>query len=168
MIKPSEVASAFKKVEVENFRFRTYLKMNGSPKKIDQQFKQLHDALFVPYDCNACRNCCKDFNAEFREEELQITANHLKLDKEEMINRYLKYENGAYITENDTCNFLMDNGHCHIEDVKPEGCKYFPFTDRPARLKSMLTMVSIAEICPVVYEMFEVLKREYKFVRENV
>ncbi len=165
MIKPSELQKAFKKVEVENFKFRTFLKMNGSPKKIDLQFKKLHDELFVPYDCDSCRNCCKDFSAEFNEIEILNASSYLEQEKDEFIDNYLKYENGAYLTNNSVCNFLEDNRHCKIDEVKPEGCSKFPFTDQPGRLRSMISMISIAEICPVVYEMFERLKAEYKFMR---
>lgn len=58
MIKPSQVKEAFKKVENENYKFRTYLKKYADIDELDKQFLKLHNELFVNYDCSKCRNCC--------------------------------------------------------------------------------------------------------------
>lgn len=44
-------------------------------------------------------------------------------------------------------------------------CKKYLYTDQPERLSNLLGMLDIISICPVIFEMFERLKKEYGFER---
>ena len=61
------------------------------------------------------------------------------------------------------CRFLDMDGRCRIQECKPEECKGFPYTDRPDRLASLYSVLSAAEVCPVVFEILERLKELYHF-----
>jgi hypothetical protein len=50
MIKPSRVKFQARKKEDENYKFRTYLKINADPDELDQQFLRLHKELFAEYN----------------------------------------------------------------------------------------------------------------------
>lgn len=54
---------------------------------------------------------------------------------------------------------------CKLEDCKPDSCKKYPYTDQPERLWSLLGMLDTIAICPVAFEIFESLKKEYGFKR---
>lgn len=45
MIEPSKIKEKFKKIEDENYRFRTYLKIHADPDELDKQFAELHKEL---------------------------------------------------------------------------------------------------------------------------
>ena len=47
MIVPRKVKFEAKKRENENIEFRTFLKCNADEKELDEQFKKLHEELFV-------------------------------------------------------------------------------------------------------------------------
>lgn len=49
MIEPSKVKDAFKRIEAENYAFRTYLKNHANENELDEQFLKLHKELFVGY-----------------------------------------------------------------------------------------------------------------------
>ena len=53
----------------------------------------------------------------------------------------------------------------NLGDCKPDSCKKYPYTDQPERLCSLLGMLDTISICPVVFEIFERLKKEYGFKR---
>ena len=163
MIEPSEIKSAFKKVEGENYKFRTYLKNHADGLELDRQFHELHDELFENYDCSKCRNCCREYSAIFTEEEVGIAASYLGMTKEQFMDKHIKIEFGEFNLKQVPCCFLKDDGSCELGDCKPETCKDYPFTDRPDRTGSLLNIVQAAGVCPVVFEMFERLKPEYKF-----
>lgn len=57
------------------------------------------------------------------------------------------------------------NGACEIEKCKPEGCREYPFTNKPERLFSLYSIVDSASVCPVVFEILERLKKIYRFKR---
>lgn len=46
-----------------------------------------------------------------------------------------------------------------------DSCKKYPYTDQPERLSNLLGMLDIISICPVAFEMFERLKKEYGYKR---
>jgi Fe-S-cluster containining protein len=69
----------------------------------------------------------------------------------------------AYSTKNKPCDFLQEDGSCLLGDNKPENCKMYPFTDRPDRMGSLLSVLDTISICPVAYEIWERLKKEYGF-----
>ena len=90
MIEPSRIKDEFKKVEKENHRFRTYLKIHADEDELDEQFLELHNELFKNYDCNKCRNCCREYVMTFEESDINSVAKELKITKDEVINKYIK------------------------------------------------------------------------------
>ena len=165
MVKPNEVAALAAKKEEENYTFRTYLKIHAEPKKLDRQFLRLHKELFAKYDCNACRNCCKQYRGNLHEEDLAGCAELFGMTPDEFKAKYLrKSENGSYNTVHMPCDFLQEDGSCMLGDHKPENCADFPYTARPDRWESLYGVIEFAAVCPVVYEMLERLKDEYGFV----
>jgi hypothetical protein len=165
MVKPSKLKAEFRKVEKENYAFRTFLKNHADPDQLDEQFLQLHKELFENYDCNQCRNCCKDYSASFEKGELAPVAAFIGMSENEFINKYILEEYGDYQMKTKPCFFLKEDGGCTIETCKPASCRDYPFTNQPERLFSLLSLVDSTSVCPVVFEMFERLKQIYKFKR---
>lgn len=163
MIEPSQIKQAFKNVEDENYKFRTYLKKHAHIDKLDKQFLKLHNELFLNYDCSKCRNCCKEYSASFERHELAIVANFLDISEKEFMDKYIEEEFGEYQLKKAPCCFLKEDGSCAIEVCKPESCKGYPFTDQPERLFSLISIIESTSVCPVVFEMIERLKMEYRF-----
>lgn len=167
MIEPSKVKQAFSRVEKENYAFRVYLKSHADIDELDKQFLELHNELFVNYDCNSCRNCCKEYSASFEEHELAPIAALLNMSETEFKNKYIEENYGEYQLNVKPCCFLKEDGGCQIEACKPSSCRDYPYTNRPERLFSLLGIIESAGICPVVFEMIERLKKEYRFKRKS-
>jgi len=164
MIKPNEVASRAKKVEKQNFEFRSFLKFHADEDELDLQFLELHNELFKNYDCSKCANCCKKYDLEIDEDEVGEITQFLGLTKEEWMNKYSVIKNGfEYEMKHRPCAFLESSGKCAIENCKPQGCIDYPFTNKPNRLLSMYSMIDHASVCPVVFEILERLKKLYRF-----
>ena len=168
MIEPSKIKDAFKRIEAENYAFRTYLKNHADENELDEQFLKLHKELFVSYDCSQCRNCCKEYSASFEEDELIRISDFLKVTKKEFIKKYVNEEYGDYQINVKPCCFLKEDGGCAIEPCKPDSCRDYPYTDKPERLFSLSSIVQSTSICPIVFEMFERLKDEYKFKKRKI
>ncbi len=167
MVEPSKLKQVSNKVENENYAFRAYLKNHADLDQLDKQFLELHNELFLNYDCSKCRNCCIEYSASFEEEELSQVASFLNMTEEEFRDKYIENTFGGFELKATPCCFLKENGTCEIEACKPESCRSYPFTDKPERLLSLSSIVNSASICPVVFEMLERLKQEYRFKRRN-
>jgi len=167
VIEPSKIEEEFKKVEDENYAFRRYLKNHSDLDELDEQFAELHNELFKDYDCNKCRNCCKVYSITFEETEIEKAANLIKLTKEEFMDKYIEMTINGYDVKGRPCCFLTENGACEIEKCKPEGCREYPFTNKPERLLSLISIVDFSSVCPVVFEMLEKLKKMYNFKRRK-
>ena len=50
-MKPDKVCEEAKRLEDENYRFRSYLKSHAEEEEIDERFFRLHRELFGQYDC---------------------------------------------------------------------------------------------------------------------
>lgn len=151
--------------EDENFKFRSYLKGHADEEELDEQFLRLHKELFADYDCSKCRNCCKMYKGIIPEEDVEKDAAHLGITVEQFIDFFLEKEECGlgYHTKHKPCDFLQEDGSCKLGDCKPDSCNTYPYTDQPERLFSLLGMLDIITICPVAFEIFERLKKEYGF-----
>ncbi|MCL1848090.1 MAG: YkgJ family cysteine cluster protein [Clostridiales bacterium] len=163
MIDPAEVFDAANAKAEENAAFRAFLKAHADGDELDRHFHQLHEELFAGYDCCGCNNCCSIYAVAVREDEAEAIAGFLGMRTQAFAERYLfKLTTGGYGIES-PCPFLLPDGKCLVHECKPAVCRNYPNTNKPDRLSNLLHMVSIAEECPVVYEMMERLKAIYHF-----
>ena len=162
MIEPSKVSAAAEKLENENVKFRTFLKINADYDELDKQFLELHNELFAGYDCCKCNNCCREYNTVLQENELVSIATFLGLSKQEFCEKYLTQSVEGYELKA-PCRFLKETGECAIQECNPAECKDFPHTNKPNRLGSLLGILSFAKVCPIVFEILERLKRTYRY-----
>ena len=162
MLAPKDVPAAAAKREDENLRFRTFLKIHADPDELDQQFLALHRELFAEYDCCQCGNCCRRYSTTLSEDEIADISAYLGVTRQKFLEDCLiRGRDGLELPA--PCRFLDMDGRCRIQDCKPEECRSFPYTDRPDRLASMYSILSAAEVCPVVFEILERLKELYHF-----
>ena len=98
-------------------------------------------------------------------EDIDRDAQYLEITPEQFIDTYLEKEEYGinYQTKHKPCDFLQEDGNCKLGDCKPDSCKKYPYTDQPERLSSLLSILDTIEICPVAFEIFERLKKEYGF-----
>lgn len=164
MIEPSKLYTIAKKYEDENLKFRSFLKNRADHDELDEQFLELHNELFSRYDCRGCGNCCRVYRTTVRYTELGPIAAFLGLSERDFADQYLTETiEGSEYELVAPCRFLDDNGACAIQACKPVECRDFPHTNKPGRLESLLGVLSFAEVCPVVFEILQRLKRVYRF-----
>ena len=165
MLAPRKVKFEAQKKERENFEFCTFLKCNADEKELDEQFARLHNELFANYDCNKCRNCCKMYHGSIPTMDVERAACYLGISIEEFTEQYLakKDTEGNWKTKHKPCDFLQEDGSCKLGNCKPENCKKYPYTNQPERLWSLYSVLDAVSVCPVAFEIYERLKKEYGF-----
>ena len=168
MIKPDEIKKIYTKNVDDNFKFRMFLKNRADTSKLDQQFRDLHNELFIrnKYDCCKCANCCKLYDIQIAQKEISAISEYIGETEDGFVEKFLipdNEENEAFIVNQKPCSFLEADGKCRIYTVRPLVCRDFPNTKKPDRLFSLLGIISYTEDCPVVFEIIERLKRIYGF-----
>ncbi|POP35883.1 hypothetical protein C3R19_22860 [Blautia producta] len=74
---------------------------------------------------------------------------------------------GDYDTKHMPCDFLQEDGTCRLGECRPKSCRDYPFTNQPERLWSLYSVLEAVSVCPVAFEIYECLKKEYGFRRKR-
>lgn len=167
MVKPEKVWEEFAKKEDENYSFRAYLKSHADSDELDEQFRRLHEELFSTYDCSTCRNCCRAYAPRFDDVEIVKVMEYLGLTQEAFVDSFRARIPEGSGDEHQSCLFLEKGGECRIEPCRPSVCRDYPYTSKPGRLSSLYSVLDEAKVCPVVFEMLERLKAEYRYPRRR-
>lgn len=156
------------KHEEENHQFLRSLKEQSS-KKVDRIALQLHQEAFSIVDCTRCANCCRTMQIGVTKEDIPRIAGHLGRAPKEFIAAYLKKDkvHGGYRMNTMPCPFLGDDNKCKIYDVRPEGCRNFPSTDKPDFRSRSIVNTFDAVFCPAVFYMVEQMKKRMGRHQEN-
>ncbi len=95
------------------------------------------------------------------DKDIEKIAGKMKMKAVDFIARYLHIDEDKCYVFNDTpCPFLMSDNYCVIYDYRPKACREYPHTDRKRFYQVLdLTMLN-RELCPIVYEVVEGLKKE--------
>jgi Fe-S-cluster containining protein len=112
-------------------------------------------------DCRECGNCCKVFRPSLEAEDIDRLARRLKIPRVDFIRQYLvAYENGqGSFFKLTPCPFLVDNV-CTVYQDRPDVCRSYPDLGRKRFLFSLTDTLSNCSVCPIVYNVYERVKRE--------
>ena len=152
----------------ENFAFRDFLKHRTrlSSEEVDALVFEIAERVTKRTDCTACANCCKEAVPTLSQEDVDRLAGNLGISGTEFISRYLKPtesgEDNPWIMRERPCSFLKDN-RCTVFDYRPANCRDYPYLHKPECTRRTLSMIGRLSDCPIVFEVWEELKRATGF-----
>ena len=156
----NNVKELAKRNQEETNTFFTKLKRK-KPKNLDTVTHRIHEAVCAKFDCLKCANCCSSISPMITDKDIERMARYLKMKQVDFINRYLHIDEDQCFVFNDTpCPFLMNDNYCMVYDQRPKACAEYPHTDRRRFYQVLDLTMKNREICPIVYEVVEKLKRE--------
>lgn len=130
------------------------------PKQLDEQFSDLHDAVFEKTDCLSCANCCKTTSPIFTDKDIERIAKSLRIRPSQLIERHLHIDEDAhYVLNSSPCTFLDADNYCSIYEVRPTACREYPHTNRRKMVQILNLTLENTLICPAVFEIVERLKK---------
>ena len=88
MVAPSDVKMMADVLENSTYEFLSYLVYSANEGELDRQFLDLHNELFIGYDCVSCRNCCKEFATALSEDEVDSILTLIRISKDEFVAEY--------------------------------------------------------------------------------
>jgi len=144
----------------ENIKFFKKLKRIKT-KSLDKLMHPIHEKVFSCTDCLSCANCCKTTGPLFTDKDITIVSKHLRIKPSEFTDKFLQIdEDKDYVLNSLPCVFLADDNSCTIYDHRPKACREFPHTDRIKQHQLLNITQKNIEICPAVYNIVEVLKKD--------
>jgi len=158
----SRIKELAQRKERENWKFRSHLKgCDLSPKELDALVRRLNAQVSSKIDCSACRNCCRELGPALEAEDTARLAEAEHMTPDEFVRKYQfrSGTEGKLVTEQRPCPFLSGNA-CRHHDIRPRGCVEFPYLDKPEFTTRLITVVSNVSLCPIVYNVYELLKDE--------
>jgi Fe-S-cluster containining protein len=147
--------------EDENIEFRIFLKGQDS-KEIDRIVHKLNAQISSQIDCNACGNCCKKFGPAVTDDEIAILAEKRQMTLEQFEKDHIEMEDGDKYLIPAPCIFLCGT-KCTIYDDRPEVCRSYPHLYKEDFTSRLWGVIENYSICPIVYNVFEALKKELNF-----
>jgi len=131
------------------------------PKQLDDIVHVIHDKVSNKFDCLTCGNCCKSISPRITDKDIERIAHRLRMKEVDFIARYLHVDEDQWLVFNDTpCPFLMPDNYCMIYDYRPKACSEYPHTDRRRFYQLLDLTLTNRELCPIVYDVVERLKKE--------
>ena len=161
-----QIKTLGEKKQVENERFRKYLKRHNFP---ELKFRRIAEDVEDQTDCRACANCCKVAETDVTARDAEKLAKYLGLTKKQFIAEYTTTsafeESDMILRRRETGCIFLDGNDCSIYEARPATCRDFPHLMRGAGSfeSRMWQMVDRATYCPIVYNSLEEFKKLMSF-----
>ncbi len=130
------------------------------PKQLDDVTHRLHEEVSERMNCLSCGNCCKTISPMITAKDIERIAHRQKMKEGDFIAKYLRLdEDLCYVFKETPCPFLLPDNACMIYEYRPKACREYPHTDRRRFYQLLDLTMQNREICPIVYEVVEQLKK---------
>jgi Fe-S-cluster containining protein len=149
--------------EDANWAFRCFLKSSHLRlARIDLKVRELYREVSSRIDCTQCANCCRVVQPRLRPADVNRLARHQKLRVDEFRSRYLQADEGreGEVFRLLPCPFLKEN-RCAVYDCRPIDCRSFPHLHKREFVFRVNQAFSNCSICPIVFNVYEGLKRAF-------
>jgi len=135
--------------------------------KVDEMVHALNEKIAPQIDCTACGNCCKSLMINVSNEEANDLSKHLNKSRKDFDEEYLEKSGDMMLMNTIPCTFLNDN-KCTVYEHRFAGCREFPAMHLPHFNKRLFTTFIHYSRCPIIYNVVESLKDEFKaFTRKS-
>jgi len=144
-INTKKIKHIAKEKEEENISFHSYLQGQDS-EKVDEIVHRLYEEIVHQIDCTECGNCCLNLRPVVSDKELNKFVEPKNIEA-------FKY------LESFPCKSIKDK-KCTIYLDRHEECREYPYLHQNNFVKRSLGVLQNYEICPIVFNVFELLKTE--------
>ena len=142
------IAQIAKQKEAENIAFSSYLK-GQDLEKVDEIVHRLYEEIEPQIDCLECGNCCHNLRPVATDEVLRQFVEPKNIEEF----RYAQ----SFACKN------LDGKKCTVYLERPEECREYPYMHRDKYVERTHELRQNYEICPIVYNIFELIKKELEW-----
>lgn len=145
-----------------NERYRVYLKreMPLSNDALDAVVAGIRDAVVPQIDCVACNRCCRTLQIVLDRKDIARLARRRGTTPDAFARAHVATApDGVQHFAASPCPMLGDDGRCTVYEDRPRACRDYPYLDTPKFRSRSLTMVENVGACPIVFNVWERLKK---------
>ena len=133
------------------------------PKRLDEEFENLHGEVFEEIDCLVCANCCKTTSPIFLQVDIDRLAKVFRQKSSAFIDEYLhRDEEGDYVLNSSPCPFLGTDNKCLVYEDRPKACREYPHTNRKNMHGILGLTLKNTLVCPAVFKIFQQIAKDYR------
>jgi len=155
----SRIRTLSRKKEEENWEFRAFLKGKCPSERLDSLVHSLSQEIAAAIDCTTCGNCCREILPVLDEEDIERFAQGLGISPKELTDQYVVRDEEGFTFSRTPCPFLHER-RCTNYEARPEDCRSYPHLHKEDMLSRLMGVVENCSICPIVFNVYEALKRE--------
>lgn len=151
--------------EDENWEFRRFLKFYDTPgEDIDTIVHRIYREIAARIDCTECGNCCEIVSPALDQKDIEKLSEALEMSPDEFVIRYLgeRDDEGKLEMRDRPCPFL-EGSVCSCYDARPEACVSYPHLQKEGFVSRLMNVIANCSVCPIVFNVYEELKRELRF-----
>lgn len=158
----ARIARIARRDAVANERYRVYLKreMPLSNAALDAVVGAIRDEVVPQIDCTACARCCRSLQIVLDRKDIARLARRAGVSPDAFVRRHVaEAPDGVLHFAVSPCPMLGDDGRCTVYADRPKACRDYPYLDTPKFRSRSLTMAENVGACPIVFNVWERLKR---------
>ena len=166
---PKIITKLAAQCENANLQFRSFLKsIDLEIEELDAIVHRHYKVVASQINCCDCGNCCRDVIPILQVHDVDRLAVGLSLSREEVTARFLVTdEDGDVVFHDRPCPLLSDN-RCTVYDYRPDDCRSYPHLRKDEFVFRLFQAVENCSVCPIVFNVFERLKEELWYERDDV
>lgn len=128
--------------------------------------KDFYNEIQGQIKCEECGECCREVLIVFEKKDIEILAQHLKENKEEIIKKYFHYfeKFDCYVMNSSPCVFQKNN-LCTIYEYRGTECREFPYLDSKPFSEIFKYVFQGYSICPIHFNVIEMLKKDSEIIK---
>jgi Fe-S-cluster containining protein len=158
----ARIKALSEKRDRENFEFRAFLKSECLPERLDALVHQLYREVSAVIDCTTCANCCREIMPILNQDDVERFAQGLEVSSKELATEYLmRGDDGGFTFRHAPCPFLRDKS-CRNYGARPNDCRSYPHLHKQNIMGRLMGVVANYSICPIVFNVYEGLKKELR------
>lgn len=150
--------------EEDDYRFRAHLKsLDVSNAELDATVRETTDAVWAQIDCTTCGHCCRSLQIVVDDKDILRLSTRLGMTAKQFSQRYvgIAEDKTKYFTST-PCTFLSEDNRCTVYEDRPRACRDFPYLREDNFRGRTLMMIANTEVCPIVFNVWQQLKRRYR------
>jgi Fe-S-cluster containining protein len=153
--------------EEENWEFRAFLRSSVMPsEELDAIVQRLLGRVSPVIDCKSCANCCKEASPYLDRDDIRTLSRHLGITPALLKKKYIANDGdfADYTFKRKPCPFLETN-LCAVYVHRPKECASYPHLHKAGFVTRLYNVVDNCPVCPIVWNVFELLKDELHWKR---
>lgn len=160
-----EINEISHKDEDYNCKYRQFIKyrLKWSNGKLDNSVQDIFKRMLNEVDCTVCGNCCRIYEIELLDTDIDKLSQFLNITIGEFIEKYTMPGNETKIAFNTRpCQFLCDN-KCSVYEARPQVCREYPHVQKGEIRMRMWSVLDYARDCPLIFNMLQTMKDEIPY-----